>query len=74
MRTTVSLDDDAFRMAREYAKSRSVGLGKALSDLVRRACTLPRPTRSVNGLQVFDLPSSSARVTRNRVREMQDED
>lgn len=74
MRTTVSLDDDAFRMAREYAKSRSLALGKALSDLVRRGYTLPRPTRTVNGLQVFDLPPSSARVTRNRVREIEDED
>lgn len=70
----MSLDDDAFRIAREYAQSRSLALGKALSELVRRAYTLPRPTRAVNGLQVFDLPPGSARVTRKRVRELQDED
>lgn len=70
----MSLDDDAFRIAREYAKSRSLALGKALSELVRRGYTLPRPTRNVNGLQVFDLPASSQRVTRKRVRELQDED
>lgn len=74
MRTTVSLDEDAFRIAREYAKSRSLALGKALSELVRRGYTLPRPTRNVNGLQVFDLPPSSLRVTRKQVRELQDED
>lgn len=74
MRTTVSLDDDAIRIAREYAKSRSLALGKALSELVRRGYTLPRPIRSVNGLQVFDLPPGSERVTRSRVRELQDED
>jgi hypothetical protein len=74
MRTTVSLDDDAFRIAREYAKSRSLALGKALSELVRRGYTLPRPTRNVNGLHVFDLPPGSERVPRNRVRELQDEE
>ena len=70
MRTTLSLDDDAFRLIKRYAQSRSLALGKAVSELVRRAFTVPRPTRLVNGVQVFDLPAKSPRVTMKRVREL----
>ncbi len=71
MRTTLSIDDDTFRLVKRYAASRSLALGKAVSELVRRALTAPRPTRSVNGLQVFDLPPESARVTTKQVKELE---
>jgi len=71
MRTTLSIDDDTFRLVKRYAASRSLALGKAVSELVRRALAAPRPTRSVNGLQVFDLPPESARVTTKQVKELE---
>ena len=71
MRTTLSIDDDTFRLVKRYAASRSLALGKAVSELVRRALTAPRPTRLVNGLQVFDLPPESARVTTKQVKELE---
>jgi negative regulator of replication initiation len=70
MRTTISIDDDAFRLAKRYAASRSLALGKAVSELLRRAFTMPRPTRTVNGLQVFDLPAESPRVTMKKVQDL----
>jgi len=71
MRTTLSLDDDVFRLVKRYAASRSLALGKAVSELVRRAFSVPLPTRSVNGIQVFDLPPQSPRVTAKKVRELE---
>lgn len=70
MRTTLSIDDDVLPLVKRYAASRSLALGKAVSDLVRRAFTVPRPTRWVNGVEVFDLPAESPRVTAKRVREL----
>jgi hypothetical protein len=70
MRTTISLDDDILEQAKRYAENRSLPLGKAVSELVRRALTTPRPTRIVNGLQVFDLPMNSPRVTTKKVLEL----
>jgi hypothetical protein len=70
MRTTISLDDDVLQLVRRYAASRSLALGKAVSELVRRAFTVPRPTREVNGVQVFDLPPESPRVTTKKVSEL----
>lgn len=70
MRTTLSLDDDVFRLVKRYAASRSMALGKAVSDLVRRALAQPRPTREVNGVQVFELPPDSPSVTMKKIQEL----
>jgi len=70
MRTTLSIDDDAFRMVKRYAASRSLRLGEAVSELVRRAVSTPRPMRLVNGFYVVDLPPDSPRVTSKRVKEL----
>lgn len=70
MRTTINLDDDVLTAARQYAESRSVGLGKAVSDLVRRGINARRSTRLVEGVHVVDLPADSPTVTSKRVREL----
>jgi hypothetical protein len=74
MRTTINLDDDVVSIVRQYAESRSIALGKAISELVRRGMNTSRPTRIVNGLLVVDLPPDSPRVTTSRVRELEAEE
>lgn len=54
MRTTLALDDDVLRAVKRHARSRSVSLGRAASDLLRRALSTDCPTTSVNGLTVLD--------------------
>jgi hypothetical protein len=73
MRTTLSLDDDVFQLARTYAESRSVGLGKAVSELIRRGIAAPMQTRVVNGFHVVVLPPDSPAVTSEDVRRLQEE-
>jgi hypothetical protein len=74
MRTTINLDDDIASFVKHYAENRSLALGKAVSELVRRGMNASRPTRVVNDLLVFDLPQDSPRVSTNRVRELEEED
>ena len=71
MRTTLTLDDDVFQLARSYAESRSLALGKAVSDLVRKGLSAPVRTRTVNGVQVFDLPNDGPRIASERVKELE---
>jgi hypothetical protein len=73
MRTTLSLDDEVFRCIKSYAQSRSISVGKAVSELVRRGFTMRRPTRIVNGLRVFDLPLDSPVVTTKQVKDLESE-
>jgi hypothetical protein len=74
MRTTINLDDEIAGIVKQYAESRAVSLGKAVSELVRRGISASRPTRMVNGLLVFDLPSDSPRVTARTIHELEAED
>lgn len=73
MRTTIHLDDDIIAEVRDYAEQRKIGVGKAVSDLVRRSLTMAHPTKMVNGLIVFDLPPNSPRVTSKHVKELENE-
>lgn len=73
MRTTLSLDDDVFSSVKRYAESRSLALGKAVSELVRKGLRAPVPTRMENGFLVFDTPPDSPPVTSERVKELESE-
>jgi hypothetical protein len=71
MRTTLSLDDDVFRVVKNYAENRSLAIGKAVSELVRRGLSAPVKTRVVNGLVVFDVPEDSEAVTSELVKQLE---
>jgi hypothetical protein len=73
VRTTLSIDDDVVPLVKQYANDRSLAIGKAVSELVRRALTTPRSTRTVNGVQVFDLRPDSPRVTTKKIRDLEAE-
>jgi hypothetical protein len=68
MRTTLNLDDDVLSLLKDYAESRSVALGRAASELVRRGLTAPIQTRIVNGFHAVVLPANSPKVTSEEVK------
>ena len=72
MRTTLHLDDEAYRIAVRYAKDRGIRLGKAVSKLVVRGARLS--VRERNGLLIFDLPKDSPVVTTEMVKRIMDEE
>lgn len=71
MRTTLSLDDDVFQVIKTYAENRSLAIGKAVSELVRRGLSAPVKTRVVNGLVVFDVPEDREAVTSELVKQLE---
>ena len=70
MRTTIDIDDDVLSAVKKYADSRSVALGKAVSDLVRRGLNTPVPTKVVNGVHVVVLPGGSPAIEAGRVKNL----
>lgn len=74
MRTTLSLQDDAVKVIREYAKRRRLSLGQAASELVRRGARCQLGIREKNGLAIFDTPDDFPVITSERVRELLDEE
>ena len=73
MRTTLNLDDDVLELLREYSEARSLALGKAASELVRRGANAPVPTRVVNGFVVFDVAPGGPKISSERVKELESE-
>jgi hypothetical protein len=74
MRTTLSIDDEVLEQVRRYAEERAMPVGEAVTELIRKAFRTPTPTKMVNGLCVFDLPSDSPRITNARVKELEAEE
>jgi hypothetical protein len=73
MRTTINLDPDVAEIARQYARRRSLPLGKAVSELVRRGIAHPLETREENGFHVVMLPEGSEEITLDLVNRLRDE-
>ena len=70
MRTAITLEDDAFAVAQAYAQARSLRLGQAVSELIRRASTGPLPMKEKDGVWVLDLPADTPRVSLRQVKEL----
>jgi hypothetical protein len=74
MRTTLNLDDDALKILREYSEARSLALGKAASELVRKGARAATPTRLVDGFVVFDIPRGGPKISSERVKQLLDDE
>jgi hypothetical protein len=70
MRTTLNLDDDVLELLKDYAENRSVAIGKAASELVRRGLAAPVQTRLVNGFHTVVLPANSPGISSERVKRL----
>ncbi len=71
MKITLTFDEGLAKEIRAYAQKHSLAPGKAVSQLLRIGLRYPTPTRTVNGLEVFDIPRSSHRVTSKRVKQLE---
>jgi hypothetical protein len=68
MRTTLTLEDEAFATAQAYAKSRAIKLGQAISELIVRGSSGGVPMRQLNGVWVFNPPSDTPTITSAQVK------
>ena len=74
MRTTLSIDDEILEQVKRYAEERSMPVGAAVTELIRKAFRTPTPTKMVNGLCVFDVPPDSPPVTTEKIKELEAEE
>ncbi len=78
MRTTLDIDDDVLRAAKELAQREKKTAGAVISELTRRALTAPPPaTRrskaaAVRGFRPF--PKRGGIVTNEQIDKLREED
>ena len=73
MRTTLTLEDDAFATAQAYAAARAIKLGQAVSELIRRSSLEKMAFKQAGGVWVFDLPANMPTATEAQVKALLEE-
>ncbi|HOB65580.1 hypothetical protein [Ottowia sp.] len=73
MRTTITLESDAFAAAQAYAQARALKLGQAVSELIRQSTEQRLALVQKNGIWVYDLPPDTPRVTAAQVKALLDD-
>jgi hypothetical protein len=75
MRTTVDLDEDILRTAKELAREKEQSLGRVLSDLARRGLQPPVPKyKTRNGIPLLMPEPGDPPITSELVRELLERD
>lgn len=76
MRTTLDIDDDVLRAAKELARRNKTSAGAVISELTRRALTTPPPAErepeAQHGFRPF--PRRGAIVTNGQIDKLREED
>jgi hypothetical protein len=72
MRTTFTLDDDAAALAQTYAKARSLRLGKAVSELIRRASAPPMTLKKKGEVWVIPATPGAPKVSAQQIKDIID--
>jgi hypothetical protein len=73
MRTTLHVDDEAYRLAVRHAKMRGIRLGRAISDLIVRGARAEIPLKEQDGLLIFDPPQHLPETTTEQVKRLAEE-
>jgi len=76
MRTTVTLDDEAYEAAVTLAKTSGKRLGEVMSDLIRRALQKPQgpPTGGKKRFPTFDVPPDAPMISLRAIRRAWEEE
>jgi hypothetical protein len=76
MRTTVTLDDEAYEAALTLAKTSGKRLGQVISDLIRRAVQKPQGHASRGGKRfpTFEVPPGAPMISLKAIRRAWEEE
>ncbi len=73
MRTTLTIDDDVLAAAKQFADSRGITLGEAISQLARATLTERRRFTKRNGIMLLPEPAAGGRATLDDVNALRDD-
>jgi antitoxin component of RelBE/YafQ-DinJ toxin-antitoxin module len=72
MRTTLEIDEDVLRAAREIARRKGMTMGQVISDLTRQALARRVESEIRNGIPLFPKQPDGEIVTLELVNELRD--
>lgn len=73
MRTTLTIDDDVLAAAKQFADSRGLTLGEAVSQLARATLTERRRYDTRNGIVLLPAPTDARQANLDDVNALRDD-
>jgi len=73
MRTTLTIDDDVLAAAKQFADSRGITVGEAMSQLARATLTERRRHGTRNGIMLLPSSSDAGSATLDDVNDLRDD-
>lgn len=73
MRTTIDIEEDVLRAAKEIARQRRMTVGQVLSDLARKSLTRKSPVSKKHGVPLFPIQRDAGVVTLELVNQLRDD-
>ena len=73
MRTTLTLPDDVYKLARSLAAARRISLGDAIAELVRRGVTTPIRLDPGSAFPRFAAPTDASPILLEETLEAEDD-
>lgn len=73
MRTTLTIDDDVLAAAKQFADTRGLTLGEAVSQLARATLTERRRHGSRNGIVLLPASADAGSATLDDVNQLRDD-
>jgi len=73
MRTTLTIDDDVLAAAKQFADSRGITVGEAMSQLARATLTERRRHGTRNGIILLPSASDAKSATPDDVNDLRDD-
>jgi hypothetical protein len=73
MRTTLTIDDDIYKVARNIAQARGISIGRAVSELALRGLERSYQGDTEGGLPVFSVSDSARPITLEDVKKLEDQ-
>ena len=74
MRTTLTLADDIYRVAKNLASSKHVAMGDIVSELARRGLRQTESFGEENGFPIFSVSEAARPFGTEEVNESEDEE
>jgi len=72
MRTTLTLDDDAAALAKNFAQANALRLGQAVSELIRRASAPPMKLKKKGEVWVIPATPGAPKVLAQQIKDIID--
>jgi hypothetical protein len=73
VRTTLNIDDDVLRVAKELAREGEVSVGRVVSELARRGLQQARFTEQEDGIPSFTVSEAAPTFTGEDVRRAEED-